>query len=254
MNTIGAEIHQSEFFRDLLRSARDFALADAEGFQGVVHALELIGQQRTGRVSGLGDYEHELSALAHKSSLSNDIPLRSPGYHTRFCTLYKELRRARNDAVHQGAYARILTDHAVELAIILEDALMTDAFLVSQFMVRDVVEAQPWHPVSFVRQQMLKHAFSYLPTRINDRWRLIPEYSIARYLRGAGSQGIRKDRLLTHVSEAMQAGMQLLETNPVAPQTPISEILPLISAEPILVVDPDREDVLMGLLTASDIL
>jgi hypothetical protein len=41
--------------------------------------------------------------------------------------LYEELRQARSDAMHQGAHARILTDHAVELTIILEDALMPEA-------------------------------------------------------------------------------------------------------------------------------
>ena len=62
-------------------------------------------------------------------------------YHTSFCDLFDELKDARNDAVHQGAHARILTDHAVELAIILEDALMSKFSRVSQFMVRDVDEA-----------------------------------------------------------------------------------------------------------------
>ena len=85
--------------------------------------------------------------------------------------------------MHQGAYARILTDHAVDITIILEDALMSELSKVSQFMVRDVVEAKPWQPVSFVRQQMLKHSFSYIPVRHKDTWKLISEHSVAQYLR-----------------------------------------------------------------------
>ncbi len=38
---------------------------------------------------------------------------------------------------------------------------MTDASKISEFMVRDVVETKPWHPISYVRLQMLKIAFSY---------------------------------------------------------------------------------------------
>ena len=123
----------------------------------------MIGQQLIGKVGGIADYKLVLSDLASASPLAVDLPFQWPGYHTNFGALYDEMQQARNYAVHQGAHARTLTDHAVELSIILEDALMTVASTVSQFMVRNVVEAKPWHPVSYVRQQMLTHAFSYLP-------------------------------------------------------------------------------------------
>lgn len=246
---------QKQFFRDQIRSARAVALADAEGLQAVLHSLELIGQQLLGKVSGLGEYKNELSDLATASPLSSDIPSEWPACHTTFCSLYDELRRARNDAVHQGAYARTLTDHAVELAIILEDALMSDATMISQFMVRDAVEAKPWHPVSYVRQQMLKHAFSYLPIRDRNIWWLIPEYSVARYLRGAPSPAVRKKRLATPVSDAVAANeLHLLEAATVAPEALIAETLQHICERPILVVDRAHEDVLVGVLTPSDVL
>jgi hypothetical protein len=57
----------------------------------------------------------------------------------------------------------MLTTHAFQVALILEDALMTDMKMVSQYMVRDVVCAQSWQPISFVRQQMLAYSYSYLP-------------------------------------------------------------------------------------------
>ena len=162
---------QKEFYRDQLRSARYAALADAEGFQAVIHALESIGRQIMGKALSFGLYKGEtlslwrykdpLSCLAHDSPLAIEIPSKWRAYHTEFLSLYDELKDARNDAVHQGAYARILTDHAVDITIILEDALMSEFSKVSQFMVRDVIEAKPWQPVSYVRQQMLKHSFSY---------------------------------------------------------------------------------------------
>ncbi len=249
------EITQKLFYRDQLRSARAVALANAEGFQAVLHSLELIGQQLVGEVRGLGEYEAELSSLADASPLSADIPSKWPGCHTTFRALYDELRRARNDAVHQGSHVRTLTDHAVELTIILEDALMSDASMISQFMVRHVVEAKPWHPVSYVRQQMLKHAFSYLPIRVENTWRLIPEYSVARYLRGSRSQNTRKKRLATRVDDPVAAKeLHFLQAVTAAPEDLIAETLQRVGEHPILVVDPAHGDVLAGVLTSSDVL
>ncbi len=249
------ETPQKQFYRDQLRSARAVALADAEGFQAVLHSLELIGQQLVRKVLDLGGYKDALSSLADDSPVSADIPSEWPGCHTTFRALYNELRQARNDAVHQGSHARTLTDHAVELTIIPEDALMSDAAKILQFMVRDVVEAKLWHPVSYGRQQMLMHSVSYIPVRRETTWWLIPEYSMAQYLRGAPSKNVRKKGLATCVRDAVEANeLLLLQADTVAPEDPIAETLQRIGAHPILVVDPAHEDVLAGLLTSSDVL
>jgi predicted transcriptional regulator len=246
---------QNCFFRDQLRSARAVALADGEGFQSVLRVVELIGQQLGKNISGLGGYRTMLSGLASISPLATDLPSRWPEYHSEFGALYDEMRWARNDAVHQGAYARTLTDHTVELSIILEDALMTDATKVSQFMVRNVVDAKAWHPVSYVRLQMLTHAFSYLPIWYADAWKLIPEYGVARLLRNAPSNGIRRQRLAALVSVTVaERNLELLEAPTVSPEMSITEVLPLICERPVLVVDRMHTDVLVGLLTSSDIL
>ncbi len=114
------DMEKRQFFRDQLRS-RVAALADAEGFEATVHSLELMGQHLPGKVRTLGEYRTTLSKLASQSPLSTDIPQTWP-CHPNFSALYDELRSVRNDAVHQGGYARTLTDHAVEITIILEDA------------------------------------------------------------------------------------------------------------------------------------
>ena len=253
------------FYLNELRSARNAALADAEGFQAVIHSLELMGQQLTGKVLKFGEYKRKLNCIAGLSSLSHKIVSKYPAYHTKFSDLYKELRWARNDAVHQGAYARILTDHAVDITIILEDALMSQLSKVCQFMVRDVIEAKPWHPVSYARQQMLKHSFSHLPVWFKDekKWKLISEYAVAKYLRrGTPSEKQRLERLAAKIEEAHKGnnendGLRLLtveEEDIVFPEKPISSILDRLGAKPILVVDPKREDELVGILTSSDIL
>ncbi len=132
---------------------------------------------------------------------------------------------------------------------------MTDASTVSQFMVRNVVEAKPWHPVSYVRQQMLTQAFSYLPIWHSGAWKLVPEYSVARLLRGAPSKTMRKRRLAALVSDTVaENNLELLDAGIVSPEAPIAKALQIINERPILVVDNVHPEVLAGLLTSSDML
>src|SRR3546814_6236082 len=89
----------------------------------------------------------------------------------------------------------MLAGHAIEVTIILEDALMSDAACVSQFMVREVIQAELWQPISYVRQQMLKHAFSYVPIGYNDEWWLVPDCLLVRHLRASATSNHRQRQL-----------------------------------------------------------
>jgi hypothetical protein len=66
--------------------------------------------------------------------------------------------------LHQGAFARRLTGHAIELSLVLEDALRRslDSPVVGDYMVRGPICAEPWQPISFIRQRMLANSFSFL--------------------------------------------------------------------------------------------
>ena len=221
----------------------------------IVHALEFIGQQCVPEIkNGLGHYEQALTSLALSSPFAVDVPSVQSGYHTPFSELFRSLVQARNDVVHQGTYARAVTDHAVDVSLVLADALMAQGSTVSQFMVRNVVEVKQWHPISHVRQLMLKHAFSYLPFLSNDRWRLVPEHAVARYLRSAKNKEERRKRLILPLSEIREEDMPLLDAVCVKLDTSIPEILAMIRDHPLLVVDPNRGDTLIGLISASDIL
>jgi CBS domain-containing protein len=249
---------QAIYFRDQLREARARALRDGEGFQHVLLCLERIGETLHDSVLSLGLYRDRLSAIADASPLGATIPRKLSRWHTPFADLYAEFVMARNDAVHQGAYARTLTNHAVALALVLEDALMIEGRMVAQFMVADPVVARGWQPMSFVRQQMLTHAFSYLPLFLDDPakrgWHLLPEYSVARYLRAAAKKE-RPTRLATSVDAAVSSGsMVLVPATTIAADTPVEDVLPKLGEWPILVVDGDGPDALRGILTASDLL
>jgi len=62
-----------------------------------------------------------------------------------------------------------LTTNAVELSIVLEEAIMNGYDRVGDFMVRNTVCAYLWQPLSFIRQTMLANSFSYLPVPTGDR-------------------------------------------------------------------------------------
>jgi len=117
-------------FANQLRSARLAALGDAEAFDGIIHVVERIGSYLSkerlgdlGKVGSLYNYGKELLDLASNSGVAIETPEQFSVLLTPFGRLYDLVTVARNDALHQGAFARHLTGHVIELAIILEDAL-----------------------------------------------------------------------------------------------------------------------------------
>lgn len=189
---------QRIYFRDVFREARTKALNNSENFEDVIFALEKPGKYLRGEKSqngDLGTYEPFICYLAGYSCLSNSIPSSLPEFHTDFCTLYSLLRKARNSAMHEGVFARNITRHAIEVAIILEDALMSQEKRVRDFMVRNPICAFGWQPLSFVRQNMLANSFSYLPVFKNNEWKLISDLSLTKHLQEATDERERNTRL-----------------------------------------------------------
>src|SRR5450759_829646 len=110
-------------FRLQLQVAREDALKDAEAFDGIIHVVERLGSFLLERMDGLGKYKPEVAKIAKFSTLATEVPTEWRSVHTPFSQLYDMIKDARNDAMHTGASARHLTTHAIELALILEDAL-----------------------------------------------------------------------------------------------------------------------------------
>lgn len=249
---------QATYFRNLLRSARAQALSDAEGFQPISFCIEQLGTTLFQKIQDLGKYEEGILWVAKHSSLAHTIPTSLVGRdaHTPFNELYRSVRISRNEALHHGAYARHLTSHAVQLSLILEDGLMnmlsSHTYKVSDFMVRDPITAAQWQPVSLVRQQMLVNSFTYLPILINDAWRLLSDRSIARYLRSDESR--RNERLAKTVADAVRDGFVTEEAQVSRSDTPISEIVDSFDGKPILVSKHDDSLIIVGILTAFDLL
>jgi len=244
--------------RDRLRFARYSALADSEGFHEVCYAVEALGLRLHGSESTLYGYWPSLRNLASHSSLFGALPAQFPAFFTRFDALYETLRRARNDAMHSGSYARHATAAAVELCIGLEEALMNAAnakSTVADYMVKSPVVVEPWQPVAYARQLMLANSFSYLPILHSGRWRLLSELAIVGYLYPM----TRRDRdtaMAQPIADAVGVGLKLLPAKTVKPTDAVSELVMASVARPTptlwLVVETDKR--LTGVLSPFELM
>jgi hypothetical protein len=254
-STVDGEI--ATHFRWASRAARASALRNAEGWMNVVVAIEQLVAYWAPTARGLADARDRIRLIALNSSLAEDVPAKWR-MHTPFSELYDHVRRGRNAAIHQGAAARRLTAHAVELALILEDAMAPSTDLVGDYMVRDPVRALPWQPVSFVRHQMLTNSFSYLPVYLEvkgeQRWWLISDGGLARYLRAQDRNG-GDGRLRTTVAKAVSSDqLQVLPATCAKPTDAIVSVFTGESDLPVLVVKRGDPPELVGIVTPYDLL
>jgi CBS domain-containing protein len=248
------------FFLGELRAARLAAQRNAEDFHDLLFVFERLGTFLTAGTGGsLGDYKEPFVEFVNEhSALAAAIGREGTDVQLPFRSLYFLVNRGRNDALHQGAFARHLTTHAIELALVLEDALMDGAQLVRDFMVNDPVCASLWQPVSFVRQKMLENAFSYLPVyddrEEERRWKLISDRALAIWLQG--NRDVRKSRLATTLEDALNQGLKLEEAHRVKSadriQTAITDGVD--NGRPALVVSAEDEARLIGIVTPFDVL
>ena len=246
---------QATYFREQFRKARAKVLLDAEEWLAVVLVLEqLVAVIAPG--AALHDAAEPVARVASRSALAEKIPSVFRHCHTPFLELYRLVRRERNAALHQGAFARHLAIHAIELSLVLEDALEAGSMLVSDYMVREPVCAEWWQPLSFVRQAMLLNSFSYLPVRPADgtqEWALLSDLSLAVYLR---SGGVQPDgaRLKATLAKAVESGELVLDpARTILPTTPLTEAFSHKTGDrPALIVTVDGS--LIGILTPFDLL
>jgi CBS domain-containing protein len=171
---------------------------------------------------------------------------------TPFSQLFDLVKDARNDALHQGAFARHLTGHAIELALILEDALKRsdEVPVICDFMVRHPACASLWHPVAFVRQQLLANSFSFLPVLSDGRWHFVSDRVIAVYL-GASTGKERRRKLCDPLSEIKP---ELRLATCVTEMTSVEEALERLEDVPLLVCSDENPLQLLGIVTAFDLL
>lgn len=257
------KLEQRLYFRDQFRAERALALKDAEGFDGIIHCLERLGSYLTDADQrGLDAFKDAIGEIAVGSPHAAATPDRGGSYHIPFDELYDSVRLARNDAVHEGAAARHLTEHAVQLSLMIEDGLMAGTNKARDFMVSSPTTADAWEPVSFVRQKMLLNSYSFVPlspTDANDSWTLLSDRAIVHYLRGEPgesiSNGERQRRLRHSVGDAIaEYGLELEAVTCCYPEDPITKVLDELDHVPVLVCEDGSDKRLLGIITAFDLL
>lgn len=239
---------ESRFFRDQLREARAVVLVDAEGYHGIVAALERLGAVLSPNDYGFGRLRGKLLSLAAKSPAAP----RSNSEHRlgpRLEDLFEMVRVGRNDAVHHGAYARHLARRCIHLAIYVEDGLMAYAQTVGDVMVREPAIAEGWQPVAVARQRMLAESYSSLPILWNRQWHLLTDHAVAAYMSG---QRDRAAALRRRIEDVLKEGsLKVLPATVMKPSDTLAEAVARCQGSPVVVVD---KQTLVGIATPFDFL
>ncbi|WP_152602617.1 CBS domain-containing protein [Alcaligenes faecalis] len=193
------------YFKNKLREARDNALGDAEAFPQICFAIEELGSYLKGKQIGLGGYRLEIFRLIKKTGYLIDVKEGLPRYFARIESYYDVLRQARNDAMHTGVYARHATEAGKALCLVIEEALTVVLGLckVRDFIIRNPAYIEKWQPVAFARQMMLENSYSFLPVYHEEKWHLISEMAVAKYLFGKSSAE-KKECLFKCIGDAIK--------------------------------------------------
>ena len=237
-------VEERRFFRDQLRDARSTALLDAEGYHPIVTALERLGSALDPTHNGLGQFQDVLLEVTREAWADDEAGDACASAEV----LFTAVRNGRNEAVHQGVYARHLVRHCVELALLIEEGLMAGSQRVSDFMVRGAVCVEPWHQVGFARQQMLTNSFSYLPIFVEGAWKMVSDHAVASYRANSAKP---REALRQRIAVAARDALFLEPAVVVGPETPVPEAIKVSRGKPVLIVE---EEHLIGIATPFDFL
>lgn len=245
-------------YRDRFRVARYSALADAEGFGEICFTIEALGLHLSGKETTMGSYLQQIRLLAKDSIILSSLTQNFPAFFTRFDALYESVNNARNDAMHTGVYARHATTAAIELCIGLEEALMAEKQIqretAADFMVKSPVIVESWQPIAHARQLMLMHSFSFLPVYLDDKWKLLPEVSMARYLHQNPN---RRELLAMPIHKAATNVLDLVLATVVKPTNKVTELLKQEQrggAPSLWLVQDKNDGSLCGVLSPFDLM
>lgn len=253
MKGVGRSLQQEQrvAFAHQFRAARVISLQDAECFEEHLFVVERLGSYLLRAEGSLGKFQTVMEELARESPLAFEAERVCPECHVSFTALYEEVRVGRNDAMHHGAVARNLAKHAQELALIMEDALMSGASKAREFMIRNPICAELWEPLSAIRRTMLLNAYSFLPFRSkNGEWKLLSDADVVAFTRGAAVD--RKRRLLLRLDEAFDEHLKITDAPTCDTEDPIDRVSKSMGNVPWLVIDEGNR--LLGLITAFDLL
>jgi CBS domain-containing protein len=119
-------------------------------------------------------------------------------------------------------------------------------------MVKSPVTVEPHHSVGYVRYLMLSGSYSSIPVRFGDDWYLILDSTIADYQSKQRKPGPAEVKTLKGCKE--EGIIDLVPAHTCRPSATESEIVQLLKRHPALLVVDESPPVLLGILTAFDLL
>ena len=235
-------------------------MKDAEGYQQILFVLERMGSYLLKKKGDLGKYQCCISKLVKQKCPSFLEP--SDDCHINFNRLYDMVRVGRNDALHQGAVARIMTSHSVQLSMMIEDTLMAvvNSQRIGDYMVKNPVCAHEWQPISFIRQIMLENSFSHIPfyREEENEWHVISDLDVARIRHKEELDGKGQSKLLMATLKCCieSNGIGPRKARVVSPDKPVCDVLKCSdkgAGWPVLVKQVDCKE-LLGIVTPYDLM
>ena len=108
---------------------------------------------------------------------------------------------------------------------------------VADYMVRSPLIVESWQPVSYARQIMLMHSFSFIPVYI-DGWKLLPETAMARFVQMVKKEAkerpnrpIESERMAMRIRDAFpNVDSGLVDANVISWDCPIDNLLNEVDA------------------------
>ena len=256
-------------YRNEIRRARHAVTEEGAGYEVIVQAVERLGAYLWNPCSEKGEFGN---LWKYKEKLKNLV--KDPAVTTDFDRVYERVRNGRNAGVHQGAEARPLIQNAVELAIMLEQALREVSGMnkAQEVMASPVVRTYTWEPVAQARQKMLAESYSALPLWRKEckeceeckvcegDWFIVTADAMVKWLQPARGdtcrkerEKIRKKREKMKLAEAIGQGLEITKACKTRPEDEV--VLPDDgwSGGVLLVTHREQHD-LIGVVTAFDLL
>lgn len=251
--------------RKRLQEERYKVLEDGENWLTIVQAIEAVGKAivlsqtkptalAKKRVNGLRDLKEPLQEFVkkHHPTASQD--------EEDFKDLLEEVREVRNAEAHTGAAARAAAKIATTVGIYLEDTLMIyleDTLMaasgakktVKAYIQKDVVRAYTWQNLDECRRQMLIHSFSYLPIKVKNKWKMLSDANLAKYLADQNSNELWKQK----VECAMEKGLKIEPAKEVEQTDSKACALKKMDGKAAIVTEGENKD-LVGIITPFDLL
>ncbi len=246
--------------RKRLQEARYKVLEDGENWLAIVQAIEAVGKAivlfqtkpkalAKNRVNGLGDLQKPLQDFVkkyHPTASQEEVDFED------FKDLLEEVREVRNAEVHTGSASRAAAKMATTVGIYLEDTLMAASGAeknVKAYIQKDVVRAYTWQNLDECRRQMLIHSFSYLPIKVKNRWKMLSDANLAKYLADQNSNELWKQR----VECARQKGLKVEPAKEVKQTDSKKCALKKMDGKAAIVTEGENKD-LVGIITPFDLL